>query len=158
MRQRVNKRKSESIVKLTNKWYKKLADSGFKDIEWYDETTGKGQNSDYIKRSASRMKHQYKPESFEHYRIMRNFVSHYKFKSNKDRIILEWYADGIRYRKILSKLRRLGGYYAYTTNGNKHRRNISLLTLHRLIKKYVQIAYDWNKADSEGLEYGVTED
>jgi len=66
--------------KLQAKWYKKLKDDGFDDIEHRPGLTGAAQNSQMLKRSASlaAQKMSLNPGNAEYYRIMTNYLSAHK--------------------------------------------------------------------------------
>jgi hypothetical protein len=98
------------------KWYSKLAKhkdpaypKGFTDLEWVDYKTGKGQNSDYLRRSTNSGR-PWRPEKAEFFRLVRNFVTHYEFKTKRDRVAMELLSEGYSFRRILKHLRRYNGY------------------------------------------------
>lgn len=51
--------RTKQFIKLQNEWYKKLKQSGFEDLEWYNPKRGSGQNSDYLKNTI-----QFDPNTF----------------------------------------------------------------------------------------------
>lgn len=71
-----SKKPRESFKKLQNKWYKKLKEEGFEDVEWYNEKTGYGQNSAFLKRSTGYLRHVFDPQTVQLYSLIRNFLVH----------------------------------------------------------------------------------
>lgn len=67
---------SKKFVQLQSKWYQKLKDEGFDDIEWYNEESGYGQNSVYMKRSTGHMKATFDPAAAQLYSLYSNFLEH----------------------------------------------------------------------------------
>lgn len=146
----VRTKRSNKLTELTAEWYQRLKREGFQDIEWYDEYTGYGQNSDFLKQDSRQSAQSFKPETLEYYRIITNFTTHYKFKSRKHAFIMQKYAEGMPYRKILTATRLECYDWVIKRNG---RPRLSLFTLHGMIHKYIKLAYEWNKTDPEGLDY-----
>lgn len=108
------KKTKKSFVELQNKWYKKLRDSGFNDLEWLDPKTGRGQNS-YLKRNTRPLKTVLFSEenlasgtfastkTFNFYNKLRHFINDFKDLDEFDTFILYHFSEGETYRKI-SKL------------------------------------------------------
>jgi hypothetical protein len=142
---RLNKSK---IRDLTNKWYDKLKKSGFEDIEFYDSNTGYGQNADYLKHSAAKMTAKYSTETAQHYRICTNFTTHYQFPNKKHKFIFNEYCNGTTFREILRRTKAKNKDWVIKRNG---RPRLSLFSLHHLLKRYIKLAYDWNKTHPEGI-------
>lgn len=141
----------KELYKLQKQWYKKLKHSGFEDIEWINGKYVNGMDSPFMKDTAFKYKKKYNENTAQHYRLMRNFASNFSFTTKKDYLIFEMYADGIPFRDIIKKMRQLG--YGFTTYepGKPKKPNLSLFTLHHLLKGYIKLAYEWNRTDSEGL-------
>jgi hypothetical protein len=129
---------SKAYTQLKNKWYSKLTQAGFEDLEWHDKSTGKGQNSDYLRGSAAKGR-TWAPERAQFYRLLQNYLTHYQFGSMQDRYVMHRLNDGDTYRDILANCkakyglkRSLYWFYYYVQD---------------LVKKMVQ----WNADHKEGL-------
>lgn len=127
------------FTELQKKWYSKLAQNGFKDIEWVDHKTGKGQDSDYLKGSLAKGK-PWNPDRAQFFRLLQNYLTHYQFKSRKvDRFIMTRLNDGWTYRKIHAECRK------------KYKFKKSLYWLYYHIQKLSQAMLIWNKTHEHGL-------
>lgn len=144
--------KAEYIA-LYNKWYSKLKKSGFEDIEWYDKKRAKGQNSDFLIDQSSKIRASYRQSIAEHYRLCRNFLTHYKFRDRKEKLIFKLYTDGTTYRSILKilkekDLRSKRNYYYFTKSGKV---GMSLFKLSRsYIPRLIKICHEWNVTNKKG--------
>lgn len=136
------------LAKETTKWYKKLQSEGFSDIEWFDTSTGYGQNTPYLKHGAARILQKYSTETAQHYQICSQFAESNRFDRCRDKFCFKLYCEGITFREIIKRARRKGTDYYYDRDGKQI---LSLFSLHHLIKKYIKRAYDWNKTSPEGL-------
>jgi hypothetical protein len=90
--------KKSNFSQVQKKWYKKLKDEGFKDIEYHDqslkkETQSKNSIRDPIKRAAVE----------EYYYLAYHFLNDGNFETELDRIIWVYHTEGISVRNI-SKL------------------------------------------------------
>ncbi len=92
--------KKTTFNKLKDAWYKKLAKSGFVDVE-RDEV--------YLKRNVSTI--DYRRVTWEsqadYYHMTTHFLNDYAFKNNRQRNIWEYHSNGISTRdiaKILNKV------------------------------------------------------
>ncbi len=87
-------------------WYKKLADSGFVDIEADEETMKRrGTRTEEFARPRSRRSWEAKQA---YYRMATHFLNSYPFASKLDQIIWEYHVEGISIRnisKLLTKAR-----------------------------------------------------
>lgn len=140
--------KRDDLIKLTNLWYKKLEDSGFDDIEFYNKRTGYGQDSRYTKDLALSYKWRYNEFTAQHYRLCENFLSHYDFPNKKDKFIFSLYTAGLTFREIIAKCKKKGGSYAYN---HKKKPNISLFSLHHKLKRYIALCHKWNLEHPDGI-------
>lgn len=147
------KKSKDNLERLTKIWYDKLKDEGFEDIEWFNPKQSGGQNTPYLKDSALNYKRRYNEFTAKHYQIMQNFCTFATFPSKKHRYIIEFYTEGITFREIIKKMRKLG--YGWTTyrKGVVKKPNLSLFSLHHLIKKYILLAYQFNTQNVNGLDY-----
>lgn len=85
---------------LQKKWYEKLASKGFEDAEdseqylkTWESFQGKLTNNAYSSSKA------------DYYRLARQFLNDYTFKTKKERKIFEMHVEGIGYRPIAKKFK-----------------------------------------------------
>ena len=128
---------NESYKKLKKKWYKKLRDSGFVDIE-----AGQPPNDKYfrtrLKNNASATLH--------YFRLARNFYSHYNFASNSDQALWFWHSEGASMRQIIKKYRK------------KFKKSMSVYWVHTQIHRLIKEMYRWNQEHPEGIREEWEED
>ncbi len=120
------------------KLYTKLKKGGFNDLEWTDHNTGRGQNTDYLKQSAS-MARLWRPEKAQFFRLLRNYATHGQFKTKRDKAAVELLAEGISFRRILKHLK---SYYKYSK---------SLYTLFYELQDLLKDCHVFNVSHPEGL-------
>lgn len=137
-------KKPQSLKRLTTEWYARLKESGFEDIEWYDSTTGKGQNSSMLKRPANAIAKKYNTNTEFHYKLCRNFQTFYDFKSTKDAELFELYTEGLSYREI---------YQVFKSSGLK----TSLTSVFNRLKALLAKCNQWNKESVNGLLHDNTD-
>lgn len=111
---------SKQFKKLQDKWYKKLAEEGFEDIE---------QDEFYLKRASNLhflLRSQNKNLDFEdvilrvthreqYFRLAEHFLYEHKFVDALDRIIWEEHANGISHRTTVENLKKSGVKISRTT-------------------------------------------
>lgn len=98
------------MSKERDRWYRVLADAGFKDIETRDETgemngplkTDKRWNADK-RLSFEDVAAGYESEA-EYYRLAGLFLHEHRFPVKEDRSIWELHAEGVPYREIATRL------------------------------------------------------
>lgn len=87
--------KKEKFEALKKFWYDKLAKQGFKDIEPSEFT---------LTSWHSQLKQKYSVEEFQakqtYYNMANNFLSEHEFKSILDKVIWEYWCNGIPVRDI----------------------------------------------------------
>lgn len=93
---------------LQNKWYSKLKDSGFNDIE---------RDGDQLKTDPMQnVTTFYNQDCFEakqtYYRMVGEFLHNYKFEDIKERLIWELHSEGVSIRDSVIELKKRG-YKAY---------------------------------------------
>ncbi len=106
---------NKEFLKTRNEWYEKLKKSGFDDLEWYDEKTGMGQGSPYLRSKGNpttgKLRKTYSQSSSEHFRLCRNFLQHGAFYT----ILQENYNNSGDLQRSFSSFRRylssLDSYY-----------------------------------------------
>lgn len=130
---------SKEFNKLQEKWYAKLAKEGFEDLEWSDSSTGKGQNSGYLKKSPPKFDADKAAASELYYALLRNFITHDILRDMQDRMMLSLHAEGIGYREILEELK------------SRYKVDYSLTVLHHKLKALQSRAMEWNKTSQNGL-------
>lgn len=147
MRRKVKQLTTKDVNRLTVDWYKKLKDSGFKDIEWIN-SKGRGQDSRYTYRASNKVAQKFNQNTELHYQLCTNFCTHYPFPTKKHQFLFNLYAEGYTYREILRKLRYASGGWHHNRAGKPI---ISLFSLHKLISFYIKLAHKWNETNPEGL-------
>lgn len=129
---------SPEFAKLQAKWYGKLADEGFEDIEWTDNKTGLGQGTPYL--SGSGYGKVYKPETELYFRMVQNYITHNEKSFDKwKRFILSLHVDGVSYRDIVR---------AYN---KRFRARRSLFFIFYKLRQYKTEITQWNEVNKEGL-------
>ena len=100
-------KKTKEFIRLQKKWYKKLAKSGFSDLEWTDEKTAKGQNTPYLRKSLNKFKH-LTPEKFEEvsefYSRAPDFASQHNFPTERHKFTWQLHIEGYSYRDSIEIL------------------------------------------------------
>jgi hypothetical protein len=134
------------FVAIQKQWYSKLADNGFKDIEW-TSTSGRGQNSDYLRGSLAGGKAHH-PTRQLYYQMATNYYVHClgrrgngpKYKASMDKFLWRLHMRGINYHEI-AKL-------AETKYGQNAP---SVYTIYYRIQHIAKLSYKWNCKHPEGL-------
>jgi hypothetical protein len=96
----LNQFKTKQFLELQKKWYEKLKESGFDDIEF-------GEKQELLKcweSSHFYMTQDQFDNKREYYHLASQFLFFYKFESKLDRIIWKFHAHGFTYRKIARRL------------------------------------------------------
>jgi hypothetical protein len=93
------KPKEQTFKQIQNKWYKKLQEDGFEDIEknehelkTYSNVLTKSENNRRIAGPINGKEAYYKLATW--------FVNDYKFKSNLEKVIWEYHSNGLSIRNI----------------------------------------------------------
>lgn len=111
LRQQVSSQfKTKQFKELENRWYKKLLEKGFKDIEQRDS---KGKSLDRLKTGPlENVVNLYSVEQFqikeEYYRVAGQFLHEHKFKTNTEKLIWKHHSDGVSIRNIIKFLKKKG--------------------------------------------------
>lgn len=99
-----HRRQKNSYEKLRDEWYKKAADTGFKDIE--------DVNNDTLKTWSTKLFQNHHGESWEakraYYQMAENFLEDYKFDTELEKVVWTYHASGISYRDIAKILAKAG--------------------------------------------------
>lgn len=105
---------SKEFKKLKNKWYKKLEESGFDDIEYTGESDGVLQTFDSYK--ARKMLKDWSAVTLEgteeYFRLARQFLHSHQFEDVREKLIWEAHSEGVGIREII-KIVKGRGYSAY---------------------------------------------
>jgi len=133
------KLKPAEFIELQKKWYNKLKASGFEDIEWVDHSTGKGQNSDYLKRPDQMRIRAFTHDKQMYYSLCSNYLAHVKIKNTEHRFVFNKHAEGLAYRKIMKLFKA------------RFKKYVSIFYIHYHIHKFKKLMFEWNKTNSEGL-------
>lgn len=96
--------RTPEFLELKNKWYKKLEDKGFKDVE-QDEDHLKQWHSSYFKHPSHVISFEAKEE---YYRLAGQFTYEHKFKNKTESFIWQQHSDGVTMPKIVDKFRKKG--------------------------------------------------
>lgn len=124
---------------LQSEWYAKIQADGFEDLEWVDDKTGLGQNSDFLIRPAAHFPKVYKRETELYFQMVSNYLTWKRPMKRLDRFILSRHGAGKSYREILDDLEAKTG----------ERRSLFFIFYNlRRIKAEVLA---WNESDAEGL-------
>ena len=103
--------KTKKFIDQQNKWYKKLKDEGFEDIEWYNPATGIGHGSSFLRSKnipdSGELRSRYCPQLQQHYRLCRNFLCHGDFYP----ILAEKYSNSEELQRIFGALQDFLEYY-----------------------------------------------
>jgi hypothetical protein len=141
-----NNKNSPNFATLQAEWYKKLADSGFKDIESAEQDLNHRAESLRTKSLHSLAKAA-DSDTLHYYRRWSCYLAHNPEiiseygnpLSQTARKALELYAEGMPYRKILALLPK--------------RHKLNLFSLSKLIKSQERIMTIWNKTHYKGLDF-----
>lgn len=97
--------KTKAFKKLNAKWQKKLEKSGFEDIE-KDETSLKIYHREYFYRSTHIDQGGGSAAKSEYFYLATKLLNDYVFKTEVEKSIWGYHADGLPVREILLKLSR----------------------------------------------------
>lgn len=91
--------KTAKFKKLQKKWYQKLNEAGFEDIEDAEGRLKATTHPRTVKRALSD-----REERETYYNIARDFLNNHKFESQTEESVWELHCEGIGYRTIAQKL------------------------------------------------------
>lgn len=93
---------SNKLQKLTQKWYKKLANEGFKDIESSEAHLEQWHSRYFQDRNT--------PEEYlenvRYYEMAEEFLQTYNFDTSSEKLVWEKHAQGMTIREIAKKHRK----------------------------------------------------
>lgn len=97
--------KTPKFKKLQSKWYGKLKDKGFEDIE-QDETRLKKWSETFFKKGNLNQSNISVVEAkYNYYSMCRQFLGEYKFKNKSERKMFEMHSEGLGVRVIAVELK-----------------------------------------------------
>lgn len=98
----MNKPKKTEYEHLKEIWYKKLEDSGFKDIEYGADFSGSS-----TPRSAAWNDPDLRQVLQDYYCMAYYFLNEYKFDRELDKVMWEYHAEGLTIREIVRLLKQV---------------------------------------------------
>lgn len=94
-------RKKLNFEETKRLWYKKLKDSGFKDIE-YNDVNENGPLMKSGPQSVKNTKNEILRDAVEsYYRMCYHFLNWYDFENDTEKVIWEYHTEGLSVRKIV---------------------------------------------------------
>lgn len=90
---------------LQDKWYKKLSDSGFHDIEYSDGSLESGVPSTISKRLDDP---NYVEAVQAYYRMASTFLNEHQFKNDTEKLMWSYFSEGMTLREIATALGKIG--------------------------------------------------
>jgi hypothetical protein len=139
--------KQPNLAELQAIWYKKLADTGFKDLETFSKRPGAAAlvNQPLLSGSTYGLGQRANPETLHHYRRVDCWLAY-----NADllkpqlRRVLELYSGGMPYRAILATLEE---------EGLTRPKRLNLYSLHKTLKTWLLKIKQWNRVEPQGLDF-----
>ena len=104
--------KPRDFLDLQAHWYKKLEESGFKDIENLNKIYGNAKYS-HLTRSSSDFSRKFNQLTYDYYANCRHYVACGTFPNKIDKKILKWHANAVSLRDISLKLKDYGVRKSY---------------------------------------------
>lgn len=152
---------------LYNQWARKLADSGFQDLEAASWTIPELQDNRY---NGCDIKVEFRPEHNEALlRYFQAWTCYMAYEGHKldrfTRYICEQYSEGISYRQIVKQIKMRFAFYTNLTPGSEtwkelkvHASNrkpphlkCNLTYVFKVLKKIRPLVIEWNKSDERGM-------
>ena len=127
--------RTDEFIKTQNIWYKKLADSGFADLEWLDKKSGAGHATPFLRDSLWKYRNIgafEASQTLEYYNAAQEFSQVFTFPSKLHKFVWSLHAEGLSYRRIADKCR---------TRAFKHKPSIFWISIH--IRKLKQEMFYW---------------
>ena len=103
---------TRQFLNLQAEWYKRLAESGFKDIEDYSAKYG-NHHLPFITRSCNDLAKKYSQDTFNYYQSCRDFLISGIIASKIDETIWEMHSNGESLREISNNLKAIGTFRSY---------------------------------------------
>ena len=143
-------KKDPNFVALQAKWYKKLKDEGFEDIERI--SPGGHTNESIMEKSDGNLKKTLRAHGVsgienrqKFYSLISNFLAwNPKWtECRRSLFIMEQYEAGLSYRKILK----------LWAKRYPKRRPFSVFVVFQTVRRFLPICMQWNRSHPEGLEF-----
>lgn len=133
---------SKAFGALQKEWYIKLKQSGFNDLERFDQYGNA--LSDINGQSLRSIANYYCPIRERFYMRLRNYITHNRNWTNDAllRLVSHLASEGVPYRAIMKVAKEKG----FT-------KRISIFSVHRMVKRFEKAALAWNKRHPEGLDF-----
>jgi len=132
-----------AFERLRKKWYKRLAKANkgldetdenyFNDIEYAGNP-----DSDYLKQPAARAR-PYTQGKQLYFALARNYITHARFDTKRERAAWEMHAEGATYREILNMLKRQYGVRK------------SIYWVFYFVQSIAEKCLKWNQTHREGM-------
>lgn len=132
------------FAKLQQKWYAKLADNEFDDIEWVDHKTGLGHDSPHL-RGSLQLGKQYHPGRELYFQMATSYLQCKNLKGYY-RFIWQLHANDSTYDEIIEALK------------TKYLEVPSKYTVFYDIQKLAKLCYKWNCTNPNGVLVKRNED
>lgn len=140
---------SKDFKDTQNEWYDKLKEDGFKDLEWLDKTTGRGQNSDYLK-SNGYLDYKKSQNSHQLFRILGLFVHSEAFlrlipkkKHKTYQFLLNNYINGESYRGLVKLINKSRHRKRISPTRPKRLSQYALTEIHYTMRSLIDTALKW---------------
>lgn len=134
----VSATEKQNFAKLQKKWYAKLSQDGFKDLEWVDHSTGRGQDSSYLRGSIASGKAFHAGRAL-YYQLASNYLLHCSSLRGVQKFMWNLHASGQTYHDIVKALRQ------------KRKLKVSVYTVFYQLQELAKKCYMWNSTHTEGL-------
>lgn len=128
-----SKKKQQSLKELQKIWYKKLADSGFKDIEWG------GPETRFLTWAPKPDSAQDLASKQTYYRLCERYLFNYKKLRGPRRFIWKMHSQGATYKEIT---------IAYN---KKYTPGLSEYTIYYIVQEILEKAKVWNETSEDGV-------
>lgn len=132
--------------KLQAKWYSKLSNFGFHDLEWLDKSSGMGQNTPFLSKSSASdwqvLNNSNNIGKLDYFRMAQCYLEHASFESTKEKRIWRLHCQGLSCREIERKLKSLG-----VSHGT------SRTTVSNVLQKLRPHMILFNQVNPNGLHY-----
>lgn len=158
-RKKITDMNSPEFHELRQKWYDKLKEKGFDDLEWVGPN---GEDSGLLRTKAIahlaiKIREGRSIQSYHFYSVLRNFCTHNPAWTGGTEAwkmtVGKLYSEGVSFRKMI-KLQEQGKL-------NITSKRLTLPVIHEAVKEFVEKAFKWNNAnlgpDGLGVEIGSLE-
>lgn len=162
--------RTKKFKEQQKEWYKKLYDSGFSDIEYFNFDFSSGQDKPILdekfgyhittklkrlKKENLRIEHL---ATYQHYSALRNFLAHGHLHPSIDRNLLKLYTEGLTYRAIKRSMDLVACPYPKRHFKGKIITTWSLFYIHTRLKSLKEKAFIWNHTNPEGIDTTIQDD